>query len=604
MKFSKIMTIMIVVVMIFTATSTVASARFSLRARLADTEEVNDKGVMRLVTLPTPFSVTDKEIYVIDVEKPVDIVKGVKGYFPINLDEFGDEFKEDGLEVEFRGKIVIFSVVSILTIKALLKGYVPIELTHIAKVEPDVNIPPKADFIWHPESPLVGEKVQFTDMSKDEDGEVVVWSWDFGDKNEYKEPNPVHVYEDAGVFEVRLIVTDDDGATGEVYHEIEVREDEPDPELVELTLETDPLELCSRDIFEYTKPNHETFPTDHKVHLFYEIGTEVKVHAKEIVGNYIFESWSGDIEEIDSSAVVIMDKAKSLCANYIYKDPDPDDPLPPVADFSYSPLSPTTEDVVQFNDMSIDPDGNIVDWWWEFDSEDQTSSEQNPTYKFEEPGLHRVTLTVTDNDGLTDFVWKEFEVSEIPEDNEPPKADFCYNPRTPTAGEPVEFNDKSIDDHDDIVKWIWDFGDGSRRSNEQNPTHIYEKAGEYEVTLVVYDGNGLPGKATKKVPVNEDGPDPGMGVVCGKVTEIGKMIPPRPIPGAKVALFGTGVFSLKPVCVTETDEKGNYKMEVEPGAYKVVVTANGYLPSGKEAKVKAGEILTVDFALLKIIDTP
>ena len=44
----------------------------------------------------------------------------------------------------------------------------------------------------------------------------------------------------------------------------------------------------------------------------------------------------------------------------------------------------------------------------------------------------------------------------------------------------VEFTDMSQATGDNIVGWLWDFGDG-QKSNEQNPTHIYEKPGDYIV---------------------------------------------------------------------------------------------------------------------------
>jgi hypothetical protein len=47
----------------------------------------------------------------------------------------------------------------------------------------------------------------------------------------------------------------------------------------------------------------------------------------------------------------------------------------------------------------------------------------------------------------------------------------------------VEFTDTSTGDL--LIGWLWDFGDGSPFSNEENPTHIYAAADTYTVTLVV-----------------------------------------------------------------------------------------------------------------------
>ena len=53
----------------------------------------------------------------------------------------------------------------------------------------------------------------------------------------------------------------------------------------------------------------------------------------------------------------------------------------------------------------------------------------------------------------------------------------------------VTFTDSSVPQNEAIVSWQWDFGDGNT-STEQNPTHVYEDAGTYTVTLVVTDSNG------------------------------------------------------------------------------------------------------------------
>jgi parallel beta-helix repeat protein len=78
---------------------------------------------------------------------------------------------------------------------------------------------------------------------------------------------------------------------------------------------------------------------------------------------------------------------------------------PPVADFSYTPLHPTTVDMILFNDTSIDPNGSIVNWSWEFE-EDSISYEQNPSYYYSSNGFYSVTLQVTDDIGFSDEISK------------------------------------------------------------------------------------------------------------------------------------------------------------------------------------------------------
>ena len=75
--------------------------------------------------------------------------------------------------------------------------------------------------------------------------------------------------------------------------------------------------------------------------------------------------------------------------------------VPPTADFTYSPSSPTDLDVIQFTDTSTDSDGTIASWSWDFGDGD-TSTLQNPTHDYADDGTYPVTLTVTDDDGASD----------------------------------------------------------------------------------------------------------------------------------------------------------------------------------------------------------
>ena len=64
---------------------------------------------------------------------------------------------------------------------------------------------------------------------------------------------------------------------------------------------------------------------------------------------------------------------------------------------------------------------------------------------------------------------------------------------TPRQGQPplsVHFTDLSQTDPDcPLTAWAWDFGDGAN-SHEQSPTHAYQAAGSYNVTLYVYNAAG------------------------------------------------------------------------------------------------------------------
>ncbi len=91
-----------------------------------------------------------------------------------------------------------------------------------------------------------------------------------------------------------------------------------------------------------------------------------------------------------------------------------------------------------------------------------------------------------------------FEIKELPPpENRPPVADFEFSPAQPSAGQTVQFTDKSQDPDGRVQSWSWDFGDGTT-STEQNPTHIYRTAGTFTVKLVVTDDKGAQSPPAQK----------------------------------------------------------------------------------------------------------
>jgi PKD repeat protein len=81
------------------------------------------------------------------------------------------------------------------------------------------NDPPQADFDAHCDHGTCA----FTDKSKDDDGAVVSWAWDFGDGTTSTEQNPVHTYAERGRYDVQLTVTDDGLATGSKTKRVDVK---------------------------------------------------------------------------------------------------------------------------------------------------------------------------------------------------------------------------------------------------------------------------------------------------------------------------------------------------------------------------------------------
>jgi len=87
-----------------------------------------------------------------------------------------------------------------------------------------VNQPPQTSFTYLPSNPSILDEIHFTDHSLDLDGELAGYFWEFGDGYTSTITNPIHKYEEAGNYSVRLTVTDDEGATDTTSQTITVKE--------------------------------------------------------------------------------------------------------------------------------------------------------------------------------------------------------------------------------------------------------------------------------------------------------------------------------------------------------------------------------------------
>ncbi len=143
-------------------------------------------------------------------------------------------------------------------------------------------------------------------------------------------------------------------------------------------------------------------------------------------------------------------------------------------DFTFSPVNPEVGLSVQFKDGST---GNPISWSWDFGDGGKSTS-QNPQHQYQNSGTFNVTLTVS-NGTSSKSLTKTITVIPVLTPG------FSYSPANPEAGELIQFQDLTSGNPS---AWNWNFGDGST-SNLQNPTHTYNNAGTYTVTLQVSNGD-------------------------------------------------------------------------------------------------------------------
>lgn len=146
---------------------------------------------------------------------------------------------------------------------------------------------------------------------------------------------------------------------------------------------------------------------------------------------------------------------------------------------------------INFNNMSSMSSGTITTYNWNF-GDGTTSSLENPSHIYSNPGTYNVTLIVGSPHGCYDTTMNVVTV------NPQPTVVFNFNNSCQFA--PVTFTENSNIQQGVINQWNWNFGDGSSSSNS-NPTHMYSTPGTYSVSLTVTSNFGCTASQTQLVTI-------------------------------------------------------------------------------------------------------
>lgn len=177
--------------------------------------------------------------------------------------------------------------------------------------------------------------------------------------------------------------------------------------------------------------------------------------------SHTYDTWGDYLVKLVASAASCADSTTRLLSI---------DPPAPTANFSGGGQGcrPLT---VQFQDQSQ----YAVSHAWDF-GDGGSSPSTNPSYTYYQAGTFDVSLRVIGPDGSQ----STYTIPSAVTVHENASAYFTYTPTTAFAREdPVDFLNLSTE----ATRFEWDFGDG-QSSTERDPTHYYEAAGIYDVTLI------------------------------------------------------------------------------------------------------------------------
>jgi len=309
-----------------------------------------------------------------------------------------------------------------------------------------------ADFWWYQMDDFY---VQFNNNSFPENSE---FSWEFGDGVSSNEVNPMHQYQEQGVYEVCLQVLNPElGCEDVICQEVWVGNNFECQAMFDWIPFSD-----SAFVIQF----YDASIAPEGVNYFWEFGDGATSTEQNPVHFYqepgFFEVClyieSPDCYDVFCNEIIVEGGGGECYAEFSWQ---------------------VDEDMnVQFFDWSYP---TPEEWLWDF-GDGETSTEQNPNHQYVEPGDYEVCLHIYNS-----FVGCDEIVCNVVEVGVPGglNASFEYM-QDSTNFFMLYFFDTSTGNPGD---WMWEFGDGTM-SNEQNPMHTFNGPGTYLVCLTIMDESG------------------------------------------------------------------------------------------------------------------
>lgn len=314
-----------------------------------------------------------------------------------------------------------------------------------------VNMKPVAVFTY-----TVSELIVSVDASGsyDPDGFITTYDWDWGDGATDTGITASHTYASYGTYLITLTVVDDLGATDTVSESVWFNA----PPVASFTVSVDKM----------TVSVDASGSTDDGLIVSYAwdwgdgtTGTGVTAtHTYSAYGTYTITLTVTDDGGKTDSASESVDIVNT----------------PPVASFA-AMVSVLT---VSVDASGSTDDGTIVSYEWDW-GDGTAGTGMMASHTYAAYGAYLITLTVTDDGGLSDSTSKIVDLA-----NAPPIASFTATVDMMTVS--VDASGSS-DPDGIIVSYDWNWGDGTTGSG-MTATHTYSTYGLKTITLTVTDNGG------------------------------------------------------------------------------------------------------------------
>ncbi|MFA5407898.1 MAG: PKD domain-containing protein, partial [Bacilli bacterium] len=296
--------------------------------------------------------------------------------------------------------------------------------------------------------------VQFTDTST---GDIIAWSWAFGDGETSADQSPVHTYAAPGTYTVTLNASNPYG--------------------YDLSTQTDLVTVLAPPAAGFTQ--NVTAGNAPLAVAFTDASTGNVTAWAWAFGDGQTSAQQSPVHTYAAAGLYTVTLNASNAYGYdLSTQPDLITVLtPPAAAFSANATVIPVGGTVLFTDAST---GDITGWAWTF-GDGETSTDQSPAHTYAAAGTYTVTLNATNAYGSgTETKVAYIDVGPVP------VADFTADVTGGNTPLTVQFTDTTANNP---TSWAWTFGDGET-STAQSPSHTYAAAGTYTVTLTASNAYG------------------------------------------------------------------------------------------------------------------
>lgn len=170
----------------------------------------------------------------------------------------------------------------------------------------------------------------------------------------------------------------------------------------------------------------------------------------------------------------------------------------PTANFSSNDQTGCFPLCVDFSDLSVVGEGEIVEWSWDF-GDGGSSSDQNPTYCYEEVGVFTPVFSVEDEFGCFADITLPGSISVTANF---PNAAFTASDQI-NCNPPVDISFTNNSTGSSALNASWDFDDGQQATvaGTQGVTHTFNSTGTFNVCMTITDQIGCEDQLCSEVTI-------------------------------------------------------------------------------------------------------